>query len=70
MIEAGMSTITVRLPKERLVELEEVAARFQVSTEDLARIGIEEFLSQPDEVFQSVITYVLQKNAELYRRLS
>jgi hypothetical protein len=41
-----------------------------VTVEDLARVGIEELLSRPDEAFQQAADYVLRKNAELYRRLA
>ena len=65
-----MSAITIDLPDEHLSRLEEVAARFGLSAEELARIGIEELLARPDEKFESASDYVLNKNAELYRRLA
>ena len=65
-----MTTLNVRLPDEDLRKLEEVAARFQVTAEELARLSIEELLSRPDEAFQQAIQHVLQKNSELYRRLA
>jgi hypothetical protein len=36
----------------------------------LARVGIEELLTRPDEAFKQAAEYVLQKNADLYRRLA
>ena len=64
-----MTTITISLPDERLVKLQELAARFGISSEELARLSIEELLARPDEAFERAVGYVLEKNAELYRRL-
>ena len=65
-----MNVITITLPDDRLAQLQEMAARFQVSPEELVRVGVEELLAQPDDVFQRVVAAVLKKNAELYRRLA
>jgi hypothetical protein len=68
--EVRMTTITITLPDDRLVQLKEMAARLGVTPEDLARVSIEELLSHPEDALQRAITYVLTKNAELYRRLA
>jgi len=65
-----MTSITITLPEDRLAKLREVAARLNVTPEDLARVSIEELLTQPDEAFNQAAEYVLQKNSELYRRLA
>lgn len=65
-----MNAITVTLSDDRLAQLQEMATRFQVSPEELVRVGVEELLAQPDDVFQQVVAAVLKKNAELYRRLA
>jgi len=65
-----MSTITITLADERLAELRDLAARFKVSPEELARVGVEELLSRPEDAFRRATDYVLGKNAELYRRLA
>ena len=65
-----MSTLTITLPEDRLTRLQEIASRFNVRAEDLARVGIEELLRQPDETFKQAAEYILSKNAELYRRLA
>ena len=65
-----MSSITIDLPDEHLARLREIAARFGVTPEELARVSIEELLTQPDEKFEAAADYVLKKNAELYRRLT
>ena len=65
-----MKSITISLPEDRLRKLEEIATRLNVSTEQLVCVSVEELLAKPTEEFQSVVDYVLTKNAELYRRLA
>jgi predicted transcriptional regulator len=65
-----MTTITIQLPDKDLRKLEELAARFQVTPEELARLSIEELLSRPDETFRQAVEHTLQKNSDLYRRLA
>ena len=65
-----MSTLTITLSDDRLARLREIAERLNVNAEDLARAGVEELLTRPEESFQQVADYVLHKNAELYRRLA
>jgi predicted transcriptional regulator len=65
-----MTSISVTLSNDRLLKLQEIAARLGVTPEDLVRISIEELLARPDDVFQQAVDYVLNKNAELYRRLA
>lgn len=65
-----MQSITIVLSDERIAQLREIASRYEVSAEDLARVGVEELLSRPEEKFQQALHHVLAKNAELYRRLA
>lgn len=65
-----MNTITITLPDDQLQQLREVANRFHIAPEELVRVSVEELLSRPEEEFQRALTYVLNKNAELYRRLA
>ncbi|HEV8711839.1 MAG TPA: DNA-binding protein [Candidatus Binatia bacterium] len=65
-----MNAITITLSDDRLAQLREMAARFKVSPEELARVSIEELLARPDDAFERAVTEVLKKNAELYRRLA
>jgi hypothetical protein len=69
-VEVFMNAITITLSEDRLAQLQEMATRFQISPEELVRVGVEELLAQPDDVFQRVVAAVLKKNAELYRRLA
>ena len=65
-----MSNITVTIPDTQLAQLKEKAARLGITLADLVLLSIEEILSRPDEEFHQVSEYVLQKNADLYRRLA
>lgn len=65
-----MTTLTISLPDDRLQKLKEIAMRLNIAPEELVRISIEELLTRPEEEFQRVLDYVLNKNAELYRRLA
>jgi hypothetical protein len=65
-----MSDITVTVPDTQLVQLKEKATRLGITVGDLVLLSIEEILSRPDEEFRQTAAYVLQKNAELYRRLA
>lgn len=65
-----MTSITIPLPEDRLAKLREIAARLNVTPEDLARVSIEELLTRPDDAFNQAAEYVLKKNADLYRRLA
>ncbi|HEX9443889.1 MAG TPA: DNA-binding protein [Candidatus Binatia bacterium] len=65
-----MNTITITIPDDRLLKLQEIAARFKITPEDLVRVSIEELLARPEEAFQKAAQHVLDKNSELYRRLA
>lgn len=65
-----MSTIVVPLPEERFERLKALALEIGVAPEELARASLEEWLGRPREDFVQAARYVLEKNAELYRRLA
>jgi predicted transcriptional regulator len=65
-----MTAITIPLSDERMERLRQMAQRAGVSPEELARAGLEDWLRQPREDFVQAAPYVLEKNAELYRRLA
>lgn len=65
-----MSTITVPLPEERLERLKALAREAGVTPEELARASLEDWLERPRDDFAQAARHVLEKNAELYRRLA
>jgi len=65
-----MASITIQLSKDRLERLETLAAKFNLRVQDLVRVTVEELLDHPDEEIIRAREHVIQKNRELYRRLS
>jgi antitoxin FitA len=65
----NMSILTFTLPEEKAEQLLLSARELGVPIEELLQKITDDFLVQKEE-FQSASAYVLQKNAELYRRLA
>ncbi|WP_298912699.1 ribbon-helix-helix protein, CopG family [uncultured Nostoc sp.] len=65
-----MAFITINISDEQLQKLQALAQENGISLEDLLRARIEDWLSQPTSEFAQAANYVLNKNAELYRRLA
>ncbi len=65
-----MASITVTIPDEQLENLQQLARDSQVSPEYLVRANIEGWLGASNDEFKQAASYVLKKNAELYRRLA
>jgi antitoxin FitA len=67
---AFMQTLRVELSDQTANKLRDAAQRLGVTPESLAQICVEEMLTRLDQDFVAAASYVLDKNAELYRRLS
>jgi len=65
-----MHTITITIPDNRLMKLQETATRLGISLEEVIFLGVEQVLNHPEKSFQGAMDYVLKKNAELYQRLA
>lgn len=65
-----MTTVTIALPDEPMQRLKELAQEAGVAPEELLQASIEQWLANPREDFIQAAAYVLNKNQELYRRLS
>jgi len=50
--------------------LEVLGKREGLTVEQMVRLGINDFIGQPDDAFRAAAKRVMEKNAELYRRLS
>jgi hypothetical protein len=50
--------------------LEMLGKREGLTVEQMVRLGIHDFIGQPDDAFHAAAKRVMEKNAELYRRLS
>lgn len=62
--------LSVEIPDEQAEQLKEAADRLGVRVEQLARAAIADLTARQAADFEAASTYVLQKNKELYRRLS
>jgi hypothetical protein len=65
-----MTTITITLAEEQALKLQEMAQAAGTTPDELLRASVEEWLARPQRDFSEAAAYVLEKNAELYRRLA
>jgi len=63
-------SITVELTEEQARRLDERARALGVDARELARAAVNDLLSRPADDFDRAARYVLEKNRELYERLS
>jgi hypothetical protein len=50
--------------------LEALGKREGLTVEQMVRLGIHDFIGQPDDAFHAAAKLVMEKNVELCRRLS
>ena len=62
-------TFEVHVPDELASRIEQAATARGLSVEQLVKMSVEEMIDR-DAQFESAAARVLEKNAELYRRLS
>ncbi len=62
--------ITFELNDHQADQLQEVAQSLGIATEDLAKATVADWLAKPRDDFEKAAKYLLEKNEELYRRLS
>jgi hypothetical protein len=65
-----MTTIAIPLSEESVAQLRRRAEQAGLTLEEFLRRSVEQLLDRPDEQFRQAAAYVLEKNAELYRRLA
>lgn len=65
-----MTTLRFDISDDKAKALEEAAERLGISLEELLRASVDETLQELDADFEKAAQHVLQKNAELYRRLA
>ena len=68
--EEANVTISLRLDDEQSRRLLEVALELNVEPSELAKAAISDLVSRPSDDFERAARHVLEKNRELYRRLS
>ena len=64
-----MKTLKIHVPDETASKIEQAAQQRGISVEQLLQASVEEKI-QRDAQFERAVDRVLEKNAELYRRLS
>ena len=67
---SGGMTVAIELPPVQAAQLEAEASRLGVPAEELARAALTDLLAAPDAAFQAAARRILERNAELYRRLA
>ena len=65
-----MTSITIPLSDERAAQLRVWAEEAGLPPEEFLRRRVEQLLDRPDHQFRKAADHLLQKNAELYRRLA
>jgi hypothetical protein len=65
-----MATLTISLSDEEMRRLEVRGKREGLTVEQMVRLSINDFIGQPDDAFHAAAKRVVEKNADLYRRLS
>ena len=65
-----MKVLELELPEQTATKLQQAAERLSVSPQELSILSIEEKLAQIENEFRRSAEYVLQKNTDLYHRLS
>jgi hypothetical protein len=68
--ESIMATLTISLSDEEIRRLEVLDKREGLTVEQMVRLSVCEFIGQADAAFHAVAKRVMEKNADLYRRLS
>lgn len=63
-------TLNLELDDQQIQRLQDAARRLKVSVNDLAKAAINDLLAKPDQDFERAAKHVLEKNAELYKRLA
>ena len=65
-----MKSVIVNLTDQLAIKVKEAASKIGISPEEFIKSGVEEKLLLLDSDFRNAIEHVLNKNAELYRRLA
>jgi hypothetical protein len=63
-------TLAIELSDQQTLALAEAARRLPVSESELAAAAVRDLVTTPDSTFDRAAERLLNKNAELYQRLS
>ena len=62
--------ISVKITDAQRKRLEETARRLHIPLEELAAAAVRDLVAQPEPDFEAVASRIVEKNRELYDRLS
>jgi hypothetical protein len=62
--------ISVEITPGQKQQLEEMARQFGIAAEQLASAALQDLLTHDQAEFEAIVSHILQKNRELYKRLS
>jgi hypothetical protein len=62
--------VAIELPPAQAAQLQGEATRLGIAPEELVRAAVTDLLAAPDPAFQAASKRILERNAELYRRLA
>lgn len=65
-----MASITIDLSDSQFQKLQDLAQAYGIAPEVLLRASVDDWLNSQTNEFDDAADYVLEKNAELYRRLA
>ncbi|MEM9088303.1 MAG: DNA-binding protein [Cyanobacteria bacterium P01_F01_bin.53] len=65
-----MAFITIEIQDHQLQKLQLLAKSHGLSQEELLRASVDAWLNSPKAEFTQAADYIMDKNAELYRRLA
>ena len=63
-------TLNIELDAQQTQRLQDAAQRLNVPVSELAKAAINDLLAKPESDFERAASRVLEKNAELYKRLA
>ena len=63
-------TLSISLPDDVGQRLQEAASRLKIPVADLALAVLRDFVATPSAEFEAAASRVMEKNADLYKRLS
>lgn len=66
----SMTTMTIPISDERVERLQSLAQQAGLPPEEFLRLRVDSLLDQLSDEFNQAADQVIQKNAELYRRLA
>ncbi len=65
-----MTSVTITLSDEQTKQLDTLASQLGIAPDELIQASIKELLAPTSPAVEQAVAHVLQKNADLYKRLA